>query len=124
MDNNIENGSVEWTLTPAMKQFAATVDLAREETKEAEAAKVFKDSIIPMFVTAGDENHEGMEYYNGEQMIVSFIAGQQWLRDRIARRIPKACTIETAFDLLREFLFAIPREWTIKQAVEYLKKAQ
>ena len=119
-----DSDEFHWEETTEQKQFYATTKLAVRETDNVKAAKAFVESIFPMLNACSETpGEEGMSLYNGEQMISAFVAGQQWLIERIYQAIPlDTLTIDGAFTLLKEFIYAIPKGWSIEQAIEHLKQ--
>lgn len=111
-----------WSETPVQKQFGETIKMAAESSDVGEAARMSVGTIYPMCSAISEHSgEEGVSLYNIDQMIVSFLAGHQWLQDRINRKIPLEITAEGAMDILKEFLNSIPKGWTIEQAIEHLK---
>lgn len=113
--------------TPVEKQFSETIRMATESSDEAEAARMFVGTIYPMCysVEEGPDGPvgKGMALYDSGQMVVAFIAGQQWLHDRIARSIPLPnLDIVGAMDLLRRFIYALPKDLSIETAIKYLSE--
>lgn len=118
-----DEGEFHWEETPVQKQFSETQRLAVSETEEAAAARVFVETVVPMCNACCEDGKTGMSLYNGDQMILAFVRGQQWLRDRIAQRVPlDTITAEGAMNVLKDFLYAIPNDWSIEQAIEHLKE--
>lgn len=116
-----------WEETPMQKQFSETIRMATESSDEAEAARMFVGTICPMCnsVEEGPDGPvgKGVALYNSDQMVVAFIAGQQWLHDRIARSIPLPnLDIVGAMDLLRRFIYALPKDLSIETAIKYLSE--
>lgn len=99
--------------------------MATKKTAAA-AARMFVETIFPM-CNAASESPEGpgMLLYNADQMILTFVAGQQWLRDRCAMLIPLGnLTLEGGFAPLKDFLYSIPKGWSIGQVIEHLKSIE
>lgn len=87
-----------------------------EESKVAKAAKAFIENLAPTC-------YDGMPLYNREQVKTAFMAGRRGLINEIYRAIPlDTLTIDGAFNLLKEFIYSIPKGWSIEQAIEHLKQ--
>ncbi len=117
-----ESNELHWDETPEQKQFSGTIRMAAKSSDEVEAARCFVGTIYPM-CNAVSESPDGksMSLYNSDQMIVAFVAGQQWLRDRCAKFAPlDTLTLEGAMNLLWRFLTALPEDWTVENAIKFM----
>ena len=105
-------------------QFGATIKMAAESSDEVEAARCFVGTIFPMCNTISESpDGPSMSLYNADQMVAAFVAGQQWLRERCAQFAPlDTLTLEGAMNLLRQLLVALPEDWSLENAVEFMQE--
>ena len=120
-----ESGEIHWQETTMQKQFGATIKMAAEAGDAAEAARMFVGTICPMCSAISEHpDDESMSLYNSDQMLVSFMAGQEWLRNRCASLLPlvTSITLESACKLLQQILVAIPENMTVDTAIRIISE--
>jgi len=68
----------------ALQQFIDTAELAREKSDVNEAAKQFRETIIPMCNTCSEgPEQQSLSLYNEEQMLLMFRAGAEWKQEQL-----------------------------------------